>query len=159
MKLSTNLKSRIESRWKVTRLLPTTIAAVLLGTTGFADPIHTAAINGDNDFFRNLEPKLRKGLDHVRRAENGLVYNPPANPQCAYGFTDIAAKTGHLLFTSLLYYQACVELDNLQKGMGGDHAVNYRARADLIHKNLSILWDDQAGMYLAADEDCRQIDI
>ena len=159
MKLSTNLKSRIESRWKVTRLLPTTIAAMLLGTTGFADPIHTAAINGDNDFFRNLEPKLRKGLDHVRRAENGLVYNHPANPQCVYGFTDIVAKTGHLLFTSLLYYQACVELGNVQKGMGGDHAVNYRARADLIHKNLSILWDDQAGMYLAADEGCRQIDI
>ncbi len=114
---------------------------------------------GDNDFFRDIEPKLQLGLDHVRRAENGLVYNPPANPQCVYGFTDIVAKTGHLLFTSLLYYQACVELDEVQKGMGGDPATDYRARADLIRKNLSILWDDQAGMYLAADKDCRQIDI
>ncbi len=113
----------------------------------------------DDDFFRNIEPMLRKGLDHVRRAENGLVYNPPDNPQCVYGFTDIVKKTGHLLFTSLLYYQACDELDEVQKGMGGDHAFNYRARADLIRKNLSILWDDEAGMYLAADKDCRQIDI
>ena len=115
--------------------------------------------SGDHDYFRKIEPKLRKGLDHVRRAENGLVYNPPGNPQCGYGFTDIVTKTGHLLFTSLLYYQACIELDDVQRRMGGDPAFNYRARADLIQKSLSILWDDQAGMYLAADEDCRQIDI
>ncbi len=114
---------------------------------------------GDNEFFRDIAPQLRKGLDHIRLAENGLVYNPPADPQCAYGFTDIVTKTGHLLFTSLLYYQACVELDEVQKKVGGDPATDYRARADLIRKSLSILWDDQAGMYLAADKDCRQIDI
>ncbi|MCP4854731.1 MAG: hypothetical protein GY903_09585 [Fuerstiella sp.] len=114
---------------------------------------------GDHDFFRKIEPKLRKGLDHIRRGENGLVYNPPANPQCVYGFTDIVAKTGHLLFSSLLYYQACDELDEVQKAMGGDHVVNYRVRTDLIARNLSMLWDDQAGMYLAAEVDCRQIDI
>ena len=114
---------------------------------------------GDQDFFRRIEPNLRRGLDHVRRAENGLVYNPPANPQCVYGFTDIVAKTGHLLFTSLLYYQACVELDDVQGRIGEDRAVSYRARADLIRRSLPILWDDQAGMYLAADKDSRQIDI
>lgn len=114
---------------------------------------------GDKGYFREIEPKLRKGLDHVRRAENGLVYNPQDNPQCVYGFTDIVAKTGHLLFTSLLYYQACVELDEVQKTIGGDHVFDYRARADLIGKHISLLWDDDAGMYVAADQDCRQIDI
>ena len=68
-------------------------------------------------------------------------------------------KQGICCSRHCLYYQACVELDDVQKGMGGDPAFNYRARADLIRKNLSILWDDQAGMYLAADKDCRQIDI
>ena len=114
---------------------------------------------GDKDYFLEIEPKLRKGLDHVRRAENGLVYNPPDDPQCVYGFTDIVTKTGHLLFTSLLYYQACVELEEVQKAIGGDPVFDSRARADLIRKNISILWDDDAGMYLAADKDCRQIDI
>jgi hypothetical protein len=115
---------------------------------------------GDYSYFRTIEPKLQKGLDHVRRAENGLVYNPPDNPQCVYGFTDIVAKTGHLLFTSLLYYQACVEMDEVQQAMGGgDDAFDYRSRADLIRQKISLLWDDEAGMYLAADKDCRQIDV
>ena len=43
--------------------------------------------------------------------------------------------------------------------MGGDHLFDYSARADLIRKNISILWDEQSGMFLAADKDCRQIDI
>jgi len=58
---------------------------------------------GDLDFFRRSEPALRKGLDFIRRAENGLVFNDPADPQCPYGFTDTVIKSGHLLFTSLLY--------------------------------------------------------
>ena len=114
---------------------------------------------GDYDFFRSIEPKLRRGLDHIRRADNGLVYNPPADPQVGYGWADTVRKTGHLLFTSLLYYQACVVLDEIQEGMGGDQVFDYSARADLIGKNISVLWDEQAGMYLAADKDCRQIDI
>ena len=73
---------------------------------------------GDYDFFRSVEPKMRKGLDHVRRADNGLVYNPPVDSNAGYGWTDIVRKTGHLLFTSLLYYQACVELDETSRSDG-----------------------------------------
>ena len=114
---------------------------------------------GDYVFFRSVEPKMRRGLDHIRRADNGLVYNPQVNSKVGYGWTDIVRKTGHLLFTSLLYYQACVELDALQEAMGGEPLFDYSSRADLIRKNISILWDEQSGMFFAADKDCRQIDI
>ena len=114
---------------------------------------------GDYDFFRSMEPKMRRGLDHIRRADNGLVYNPSVDSNAGYGWTDIVRKTGHLLFTSLLYYQACVELDEIQEAMGGDPVFDSSPRADLIRKNISLLWDEQSGMFLAADKDCRQIDI
>jgi len=114
---------------------------------------------GDYDFFRRVEPKMRRGLDQIERADNGLVYVPPSEPIVGLGWTDIVRKTGHLLFTSLLYYQACVELDELQAGMGGDPLFDYRARADLIRKHISLLWDERSGMFFAADKDCRQIDI
>ena len=102
---------------------------------------------------------MRRGLNHIRRADNGLVYVPPTEAIVGLGWTDIVRKTGHLLFTSLLYYQACVELDELQEAMGGDPLFDYGARADLIRQNISLLWDEQSGMFFAADEDCRQIDI
>ena len=34
----------------------------------------------DHEFFIEVEPKLRLGLDHTRLKESGLVYNDPNNP-------------------------------------------------------------------------------
>ena len=69
----------------------------------------------DENYFSEVEPKLRRGLDYINRADNGLVYNDPANPQCLYGFTDIVKKTGNLLFSSLIYYDACMHMERLCK--------------------------------------------
>ena len=49
-------------------LLLTTIAAVLLVTTAFADPIHTAAINGD---LVGVQAELDKGVDVNAKDEFG----------------------------------------------------------------------------------------
>lgn len=110
-------------------------------------------------FFQNIEPQLRRGLDHVKRAENGLVYNPPESPQCPYGFTDIVAKTGHLLFSSLLYYEACQRMDELCRASNSGDAAEYAMRARLIRDNINLLWNEEVGMLMAADQDCHQIDI
>jgi len=114
---------------------------------------------GDWEFFRTVEPSLRRGLDHTRRAPNGLVYNPPDRPQCPYGFTDTVAKTGHLLFCSLLYYDACLRMADACERSGCGDAAEYRSRAAKIRKNISILWNDEAGMFWAADKDCKQLDV
>jgi len=115
--------------------------------------------SGDRAFFRRHEPDLRRGLDFVRRAGNGLVYNDPDRPQCPYGFTDTVAKTGHLLFTSLLYAQACLEMETACRETACGDPVEYARRAEQIRRGVMILWDETAGMFLAADRDCRQPDV
>jgi hypothetical protein len=121
--------------------------------------VHAVDRSGDLDFFRQVEPKLRRGLDHTQRAPNGLVYNPPENPQCPYGFTDTVRKTGHLLFCSLLYFDACRGMERLCREAKCGDPDEYRRRGSLIRANLHHLWDRTAGMFLAADQDCRQLDI
>ena len=118
-----------------------------------------ARMTGDLELFRHVEPAIRRGLDHTRRAANGLVYNPPDAPQCPYGFTDTIAKTGHLLFCSVLYYDACVRMERLCREADCGDPAEYQHRAKLIRKNLGLLWNDDAGMFWAADRDCKQIDI
>jgi hypothetical protein len=113
----------------------------------------------DADFFRSVEPKLKLGLDHVSVKESGLVYNNPKHPQCVYGFTDIVKKTGNLLFSSLLYYKANLEMFQLcQKYKCGNENI-YRRRYEYVRQSINKLWDESSGMFLAADQDCRQVDI
>ncbi len=113
----------------------------------------------DETYFSEVEPKLKRGLDHIFLADNGLVYNDPESPQCVYGFTDIVKKTGNLLFSSLIYYDACMHLERLSKKFNSGNAEEYRQRADLIRKNINLLWDEQTGMFWAADQSNKQIDI
>ncbi|MBK1876486.1 hypothetical protein [Pelagicoccus mobilis] len=115
--------------------------------------------SGDIAFFRDAEPKLRRGLDFIRRADNGLVFNPTDNPECVYGFTDIVQKTGHLLFSSVLYYKACRDMEAASEQTGVGNPAEYRRRADLIKENIGLLWDKKSGAFFAADEQCHQIDI
>ncbi len=115
--------------------------------------------SGDEELFREVEAALRRGLDHTRRARNGLVYNDSENPQCVYGFTDIVKKSGNLLFSSLVYEDACRRMGTLAEKTKCGAPVVYATRAMLIRKNLTTLWNDEVGMFWAADERCRQIDI
>lgn len=113
----------------------------------------------DAVFFREHADALRRGLDFVSRAEDGLVFNDPARPQCGYGFTDSIAKTGRLLFESLLYFDASRELSALLHAAGLPGEEEYGARAAMIRRNIGLLWDERAGMFVAAEQDCRQIDV
>ena len=114
---------------------------------------------GDLAFFKEAAPRLAKGLDFIQLSKSGLVYNSPEDPQCVYGFTDIVTKTGNLLFSSLLYHKACEEMAEwTAKSKAGDPE-DYRARSNRIRKNLELLWCEEDGMFWAADEDCRQLDI
>lgn len=114
-------------------------------------------LTDNGEFFRQVEPAIRKALDHTQRADNGLVYNSPEAPQCPYGFTDVVGKTGHLLFCSVLYLDACQRMEQWCQKTGCGEPEEYRQRAALIRKNLSLLWNDEQGMFWAADHDCKQI--
>lgn len=113
----------------------------------------------DEALFREVESKLRKGIDHVKVKESGLVYNDPKNPQCVYGFTDIVKKTGNLLFSSLLYYKANLEMYQLCKKYEMGNSAIYRRRYEYVKQSINKLWNEESGMFWAADIDCKQIDI
>lgn len=113
----------------------------------------------DEALFKELEPKLLRGLEQIRVKENGLVYNDPKNPECVYGFTDIVMKTGYLLFSSLLYFKANLEMYKLCKKYGVGNSSKYRRRYEYVKQSINKLWNDDAGMFWAASIDCKQIDI
>ena len=113
----------------------------------------------DDEIFQEVELKLRKGLDHTTVKESGLVYNNPKNPQCVYGFTDIVKKTGNLLFSSLLYYRANLEMYQLCKKYECGNPAIYKRRYEYIRQSINKLWDEDNGMFWAADIDCKQVDI
>jgi hypothetical protein len=113
----------------------------------------------DEELFKELEPKLLEGLEHINVKENGLVYNNPKKPECVYGFTDIVKKTGHLLFSSLLYYKANLEMYELCQKYQNGNADKYKRRYEYVKQSISKLWDEDWGMFLAADINCNQVDI
>ena len=113
---------------------------------------------GDLEFARHNLERLRRALDFTPRSPGGLVHIPPGHRQSPYGFTDTVAKTGELLFSSLLYWAACQEMAELCQQCGDD-ASPYRQRAAQIACGMERLWDDEVGAYRAATVDCNQIDI
>ncbi len=112
----------------------------------------------DWTWFRRVRPQLDRGLAFVHRSEQGLVYNPPQKPQCPYGFTDTVAKTGHLLFCSVLMYRAYVQMSWMCQ-RAGLASGPYCREARRIRRGLRRLWDQRHGMFRAADGHCRQIDV
>ncbi len=121
--------------------------------------VHTYVTRtGDVDFARKVVHQLRSALDFTPRSNRGLVMIPPDCRQSPYGFTDTIAKTGELLFSSLLYWKACKEMVDICRMCDAD-AAEYVARADRVVANLDVLWDSVSGTYLAATENCAQVDI
>jgi hypothetical protein len=110
--------------------------------------------------FREWFAPLRRALDYVPRSPAGLVFNDPARPHSPYGFTDTVGKTGELFFESLLYWTACRRLADWCERFGETPAAaDLRSRAGRIETHLVRLWDDAAGAFWAASQDCRQLDI
>jgi len=110
--------------------------------------------------FREWSASLRHALDWTPRSPAGLVWSNPARPHSPYGFTDTVGKTGELFFESLLYWTACRRLAAWESAIGhAAEARELRRRSRLIERHLDRLWDDSAGAFFAASQDCRQWDV
>jgi hypothetical protein len=116
---------------------------------------------GDLSLFERYGDQLVKGMESLPRSPStSLVHIPPEDPSSPYGFTDTIAKTGDLLFSSLLYYEAAGQLAELSAAAGDDAgAARWTEEARTVEQDLQTLYDEESGMLLAASVDCRQIDI
>jgi len=102
---------------------------------------------------------LRKALSFQNISTEGLVYNDDVRPNCTYGFTDTVRKTGNLLFTSLVMYDAAMRLHALLLEAECEDPAWYSAIASGIQEGLGTLYNPSTGMYYAASVGCRQIDV
>lgn len=109
--------------------------------------------------FSEWHADLTQGLRAIPRSAQGLVYSAPQKPHSPYGFTDTVAKTGELMMESLLYWRVAMMMAMLEKQYDIAPVTDFAADAALIEKNIFTLYDAQSGMFFAATEDCRQIDI
>jgi hypothetical protein len=113
---------------------------------------------GDLDLARQSLPSLGKALEGVNRSAGGLVYIAPGRRQSPYGFTDTVAKTGELLFSSLLYWDACGKMITLCAQCDEDDR-RYRQQAEAVERGLDRLWDQEIGAFRAATVDNALIDV
>lgn len=119
-----------------------------------------ASGEGKRKFFRWAEA-LDRGMDCIPLSGEGLLWNDPTRPHSPYGFTDTVCKTGRLFFESLLYWRACRQLAELCRGFGDlkDRAGEYDLRAERIEREIVRLYDEESGLFFAAEQDCRQLDV
>ncbi len=85
----------------------------------------------------------------------------PVRERCGYGFTDTVNKQGDVLFSSLLFVQACRQLSDLLNVNGDNKAALYWEKEGAVVEEQvrKIFWDDQMGLFRAATDRCRQLDI
>ena len=111
-------------------------------------------------YFHKWKRALDSGMACIPVGSYGLVWNDPDDPHSPYGFTDTVRKTGNLFMESVLYWRACRMMEELHNAFGDKHrSVEYGEAALKVEQAISVLFDPQAGAFMAADGDCRQTDI
>lgn len=110
-----------------------------------------------------LEPLVKTMGAVPRDPETGLVHIDAAREwdRCPYGFTDSIRKQGDVLFSSLLYIQACRQLsDLLIAGRREDDSREWKEEAARVAESVrKVFWDADAGLFHAATVKCREHDI
>ncbi len=115
---------------------------------------------GDFELFARHKNALMDGLETVPLSDDGLVWIDPAHPHSAYGFTDTVAKSGEVLFSSLLYWEACMLLaKRCQRMEDHDGAHVWFEAAEHSGHALREFYEERDGMMRAAMMDCRQVDL
>ena len=95
---------------------------------------------------------LRRSLDGTRVRADGLLWSNPDAPIIGYGFQDAEIKSGGVLYSSVLAWNASRLLAAMADAAGDVRsAASLRDRARAIKKAAdSSLWDDSLGIYRAS---------
>jgi hypothetical protein len=115
-------------------------------------------LHNDLDPFRRTADALEKAMRFVpRNPMNGLVMITDAKLYRPYSFLDTVSLVGDQHFDSVLFWDACHKLAEMFEASGAsDRAAPWRREAARVQAAMSGLWDDRAGMFVAASEKWRQ---
>ncbi len=117
-------------------------------------------LSGDHQALSQRMDKLMAAMDAIPLSRESLVFVDPNSPHSGYGFTDCIAKTGKVFFSSMLYWEACRRLGaTCAEYEYHEDAHYWHERVAAIGSNLQQFVDDEYGLFIAASEDCKQIDI
>jgi len=108
--------------------------------------------------FRATAASLEKAMRITpRNAANGLVCITDPTLFRPYSFIDTVPLTGDQQFDSVLYFDASNKLAEMLEASGqSDRAAVWRHEAQRIKTSMASLWDEQAGLFVAASEHYRQ---
>jgi glycogen debranching enzyme len=119
---------------------------------------------GNKKILKKYLSPLVSAMQRVpRHPDSRLVFIKPGpvRDRCGYGFTDTVNKQGDVLFSSLLFVQACRQLTDLLNAAGNNKAARYweEETAAVEEQIRQVFWDDQTGLFRAATVRCREPDI
>lgn len=112
------------------------------------------------ELYRKWAVTLGRALAVTPQTRDGLVWNDPERIHSPYGWTDTVGKSGNLFMETVLVWDA-LQKQAVWEEKSGDAAAaqELRNRAARLIPALDVLWDEDAGVFLAATRDCRQIDV
>jgi hypothetical protein len=88
----------------------------------------------------------------------GLAYVDPQRPGAGFGFHDPCAITGFELMSSLVLFRGLQRAARLFAHAAPPGVLrHWEGLAASIRENLSRLWSEKDGAYLAGSKDCRQV--
>jgi len=117
-------------------------------------------LTADWELFIRHADALMDAMETVPLSEDHLVIIDPVHPHSGYGFTDTVGKTGEVLFSSLLYWEACMVLAKMcQRVQDHDGAHAWFEAAEHPARTLLEFRNERDGMLRAATVDCEQIDL
>ena len=114
----------------------------------------------DAAFVASALEAMKRAMDSTPRDNRGLVWIDPQHWHTGYGFTDSTGKSGQELFSTLLYWECCGYLAEMARAAGKDEcAADFEAHAKQIEAHIDDLKDEKTGLYFAASQACRQLDV
>ena len=97
---------------------------------------------------------LARALNATTRSSDGsgMVWSNTSRPQVGYGFQDMEVKSGAVLYSSVLYWNASRLLATMARASGDAHvAEDFDARANRLQASATgALWDDSRGVFMAS---------
>jgi len=125
---------------------------------------HTYRETKDRSLLDDVIESLVTTMNAVpRNPKTGLVHIDQSADwdRCPYGFTDTVRKKGDVLFSSLLFVEACRRLSELLSTVDREEEAEHWNEVDAeVAANIrKIFWDSEAGLFRAATACCREHDI